>query len=330
MFSPFFQALTEKGLGYIKQWLVAVLLGAQNIEQTKALHYSSLQAMVGHVIKHPSNQRAALRQMATIGNRDAILTFNGEMINVTGGSDFYYDPHTKHYTGQLKILDTWCPGVRLADKGINMDFIHTSDGYPVYFDTTDNFYDLRERFMNNVKRFRSLMGFPEKVTLTTIVDRGIFSMGVFSEIVQSPNEHIITWEKGYNNDKWDENKEYETGYIVKTRNHRKDTRLIYYRYQDGLWEKDTGMRQVIVRIMDNKWKILIEVSILTDDKKRDASEAIGLMLKRWVQENDFKYLIKHFGINEITTYAFVDYKDLKEKIEDKLYTCGRYKELTKD
>ncbi len=41
-------------------------------------------------------------------------------------------------------------------------------------------------------------------------------------------------------------------------------------------------------------------------------------------------MIKHFGINQITTYAFVDYRDLREKIEDKLYTGGQYKELTRD
>ena len=88
------------------------------------------------------------------------------------------------------------------------------------------------------------------------------------------------------------------------------------------------MRQVIVRILDKNSKTLLEVSILTDDKEREANQVVGLMLRRWVQENDFKYLKKHFGINEITTYAFVDYKDLRDKIEDKLYKGGKYKELT--
>ena len=330
VFAPYLQKLKESGLEYIKQWLVAILLGAQNIEQTKELHYSSLNTMLGHVIKHPSNQRIALKQIATTDNTANILRFNGKMVNVTSRSDFYYDPHTKHYTGQLKILDTWCPGVRLADKGLNMDFIHTTDGFPVYFDTTDNFYDLRERLSKNIKRFRLLMGFPEDKIITTIIDRGIFSMEVFKEKVKSLTEHIITWEKGYNRDKWNENAPYGLGHIIKKRNHRHDTRLVHYRYQDGIWDKDTDMRQLIVRVLDKNGKTLIEVSILTDDKKRKATEVIELMLKRWVQENDFKYLIKHFGINGITTYAFVDYKELREKIEDKLYTSGKYKELTKE
>jgi hypothetical protein len=76
--------------------------------------------------------------------------------------------------------------------------------------------------------------------------------------------------------------------------------------------------------------VLIELSILTDDKERPATEVIELMLKRWVQENDFKYMIAHFGINQITSYAFTHYKDLKDKIEDKLYTCSKHKSLTKE
>lgn len=90
------------------------------------------------------------------------------------------------------------------------------------------------------------------------------------------------------------------------------------------------MRRIIVRVMDKNWDTLIEVSIITDDRHRDAGEITWLMLKRWVQENDFKYLIKHFGINQITTYAFTDYKELKDKIEDKVYICNEHKSLTKE
>jgi hypothetical protein len=304
-------------------------LGAQNIEQTKTLHHGSMQAIFGRVIKTPYNQRMAIKTIVEQNNKDDILRFNADLVNAKSEKDFYYDPHTKHYTGQLKTLATWCPSVRLADKGINMDFIHTTDGYPVYFNSTDNFYDLRERFLKNVQEFRSLISFPQDQCLTIIIDRGIFSANIFENIVNMPNMHIITWEKGYERDKWDVGLKTSKGYIVKTRNHKNDKQLVHYQYQERLWDKNPDMRQIIVQVLDKKWDVLIEVSILTDDKQRDTQQVIKLMLKRWVQENDFKYLIKHFGINEITTYAFVDYKDLKEKIEDKLYTCGEHKKLTK-
>jgi hypothetical protein len=34
------------------------------------------------------------------------------------------------------------------------------------------------------------------------------------------------------------------------------------------------------------------------------------MFHRWLQENDFKYMEKHFGINQITSYASHSYEEL--------------------
>jgi hypothetical protein len=143
-----------------------------------------------------------------------------------------------------------------------MDFIHTTDGYPVYFNTNDNFYDMRERFLANIKAYRKLMDIPQDMVLTHILDRGIFSMEVFSEIINSLYDHIITWEKDYNNDKWDDSKEGRAGSIIKYRNNSKDTRLVHYRYQEGIWDKNLKMRQIIVRVFDKSGKVSIEVSVL--------------------------------------------------------------------
>ncbi len=329
IFAPFFNKLHKKGLQYIQQWLVAVLLGCQNIEQSKELNYSSLQAMLGTAHKTLHIQRISLKEAASRTNTEQILQFNAELLNVNKQRDFYYDPHTKHYTGHLKILSTWCASIRLADKGINMDYIHTTTGHPVYFKTMDNFYDLRERFPLNITEFRKLLNFDKKDVLTYIIDRGIYSIIVFMAIIESEDTHIITWEKDYKKDKWNEEDSYGKGAIVKKRNNNQDTKLVHYRYQELTWDKHPKMRQIIVRIYDKNWKVLIEVSILTDDKNRPANEIIELMLTRWVQENDFKYMIKHFGLNQITSYASTDYKALRDKIEDKIHTCSNHKAQTK-
>ena len=60
-----------------------------------------------------------------------------------------------------------------------------------------------------------------------------------------------------------------------------------------------------------------QVTILTDDLNRAAAEIIRLMFQRWVQENDFKYLDKHFGINQITRYRSIEYGKLKGQAEDR-------------
>ncbi len=161
-------------------------------------------------------------------------------------------------------------------------------------------------------------------------DRGIYSLDVFKDIINSLILHIVTWQKGYENDKWDEGSGNERGSIIRDKNKKGDQKLIHYGYQENTWDKEPAMRQIIVRVYDKKWNVQIELSIITDDKNRDTKEIINLMLKRWVQENDFKYMIRHFGLNQITAYAFTDYRALRDKIEDKIYICSRHKALTKE
>lgn len=330
IFTPILNKLSGAGLGYIRMWLVSVLLGCQNIEQNKKINYTSLNQLIGAMPKTLRTQRSLLKEAATNHNTGQVLRFNADLVGANKQSDFYYDPHTKHYTGQLKTLSTWCPSVRLADKGINMDYIHTTSGQPVYFNTSDNFYDLRERFKPNIEAFRLLCGFDQEQVLTFVVDRGIYSLDVFKDIIDSPNLHIVTWQKGYENDKWDDNAGHGKGSIVRDKNKKGNTKLLHYIYQEKTWDKEPGMRQIIVRVLDKKWDVQIELSIVTDDKDRDAIEIITLMLSRWVQENDFKYMIRHFGLNQITAYAFTNYRALRDKIEDKIYICSYHKALTKE
>lgn len=71
----------------------------------------------------------------------------------------------------------------------------------------------------------------------------------------------------------------------------------------------------------------IEVSIFT---KRKAGEIIKLMFDRWIQENDFKYPDKHYGIDQITSYAATNYRKLEKIIEDKQIKSGAFKGVEKE
>ncbi|HRI14141.1 MAG TPA: hypothetical protein PLX89_14185 [Verrucomicrobiota bacterium] len=59
------------------------------------------------------------------------------------------------------------------------------------------------------------------------------------------------------------------------------------------------------------------MALLTNDRSRAAAEIVRLMFGRWVQENDFKYLDQHFGINQITSYQSIDYAQLKAALTDR-------------
>jgi hypothetical protein len=312
-----------------KQFLLTVLLGAKNIEQTKLLDFNALKAMLGMATSNRYRQRTSLSKMSTEDNVKALLQYNAQLVNANQYSDFYYDPHVKQYSGAEKILKGWCPTIRSASKIINMDFIHTApDGHPVYVETTDNFYDLRERFIKEVKEFRDIVGCEDQI-LTFIVDRGIYSFKVFETIVNDKHLHLVTWEKGYKKDKWDDKNISGEFSIHRGRNNCHDLRRYDFEYIDQNWGKKSNVRQIIVRATNPKRRT-IEVSILTDDTTRKAEEMIELMFSRWVQENDFKYSEKHFGINEITSYSKISYKELKDLIEDKQIKRGEYKAYEKE
>lgn len=42
------------------------------------------------------------------------------------GDDFYFDPRTKHYTGELKVLEGRCPKIRFPDKVPRSEFFDTA------------------------------------------------------------------------------------------------------------------------------------------------------------------------------------------------------------
>jgi len=53
------------------------------------------------------------------------------------------------------------------------------------------------------------------------------------------------------------------------------------------------------------------------------------MFNRWVQENDFKYLDKHFGINQLTSYRSTPYQQLRDQLSDRQVPNHAYVEKMK-
>ncbi len=71
------------------------------------------------------------------------------------------------------------------------------------------------------------------------------------------------------------------------------------------------------------------MSIITDNETMASEEVIEAIMSRWLQENDFKYLGKHFGINEITSYDYENYQEVSKNIEDKETLTGEIISLRK-
>ena len=310
----------------LQQWLASVLLGCHNVEQTKYLNWDDLSVLLGRVTRFPRPQRDELERLANTATLPALWRWNVGQTEAGGGGDFYLDPHTKHYTGMRPLLKGWCACIRWADKALHSDYLHTVKGEPVYLECADNFADLRERCWGVVSRARQVLGWPPEKVLTLIVDRGIFGLEVFEKILADPCLHLVTWEKGYVRGSWNEQAKNGEFTLERKRNRAEDVRVYRFEYMDRPWTKDPRMRQLIVRATNPAGET-IEVSVLSDDRERAATQLIALIFNRWLQENDFKYLDKHFGIDQITSYRTVAYAKLAGQIDDRQIQSGQAKAL---
>jgi hypothetical protein len=309
------------------QWLASLLLGALNIEQTKFLNWEDLAQLLASVVRFPHPQRQELERLATPASFQGLACFNARCLGVGEQSDFYFDPHTKQYTGQENVLQGWCPAIRGADKAMHSDFIHTAAGEPLYFETSDNFCDLRQRFFEVVERCRQVLQWPQERVLSWVVDRAIFGQEVFEKVLCDEGMHLITWEKGYQAQSWPPAGGVSGSMVIeRARNRADDIRSYHLQYWDRRWPKEERLRQIVVQATNPNGRS-IQVAVLTDDTQRAASEIVRLMFCRWVQENDFKYLDKHFGINQITSYGVVGYEELAEHVEDRQVRSAEAKAL---
>jgi hypothetical protein len=142
-------------------------------ERTSGIHrlrldFDGLSVMLGRTLRGRRPQRLQLGARACTEAADPLLVLNAREVNAQNYSDFYYDPHTKHYTGPLKTPKGWCGSNHFADKVLHTDFIHTCAGHPVYIAYADNYEDLRKRFGKTVENFRNLLNLEPPRVLTFV------------------------------------------------------------------------------------------------------------------------------------------------------------------
>lgn len=320
-------AVVEPPQPLLRQWSASLLLGAVNIEQTKFLNWQDLELLLGTVVRFPAPQRELLKSVATDTTVEALFRFNAQ--GLSASSDFYFDPHTAHYTGQQNVLKGWCPALRLADKALHSDFVHTDRGEPLYFETTDNFEDLRPRFFAVIARCRKVHRWPAERVITAVVDRGIFGAEVFEKVLADPVLHLITWQKGYVAQSWDPQAVQGQLVIERARNAAEDLRSYHFEYLDRDWPTHPQLRQLVVQATNPQGRV-VQVAILTDDRTRAAAQIIRLIFNRWIQENDFKYLDKHYGINQLTSYRVIPYEQLKGQVTDREVSSGQCQALRQE
>ena len=217
----------------------------------------------------------------------------------------------------------WCGSTHSISKIVNLDSFHTASGRPCYIQHYTPYYDMRERFFMSLVQFDRLFDVDKRTGRTFIIDRGIYGLDCFFRFEK---DYLITWEKGYQKDGWKDNEEIVQFIRYKHKNKRDYKRTYSFECQEHQWSKDPKFRRIIVKATNYKERTIM-VSILCSNPTIPLQDAVWLICNRWLQENDFKYLDRHFGINQLDSNACCDFSERSEDLKDKEVDSKDYKML---
>jgi hypothetical protein len=313
--------------GLQTQWIGQVLQGAVNIEQSRLVSAADLSWFTGPVVPGTDPQRTALRREAGL---EAVLEVYADNARLLAdgpgrGRAFYYDPHSKEYTGGLKVMKDWCGRRHGVAKVMHIDMIHSESGRPCFAQHYSPYYDLRERFFMTLELFDRLFDPRDRAGRLFVLDRGIYGLDALRRFER---DHVLTWEKGYGGDGWDGAEPDLVFQRTRPRNGAVDLKLYRFECREQPWRRDPRFRRILVRATNPKGRT-IRVSVLCSDPDVPMERAVWLIFNRWLQENDFKYLDRQFGLNQLTSYASKAVAEEAGQLRDMPVDSPEYRELRK-
>lgn len=311
--------------GVERQMICQILQGAVNVEQSKSLCHDSLSRFCEAPVRTRKAQRDALAAGASIESVLEVYRRNATFL-VDGpnrGDLFYFDPHTKEYTGDLDVLKGWCGRRHGVAKVVNLDFFHTRSGRACFIGHYSPYYDMRERFFMSLALFDQLFVVDRRNGRTFVIDRAIYGLETLGRF---GGDFLITWEKGFDGTGWDDDAATISFERERKRNNSKDDRTYRFQCQESSWKRDRTFRRILVKATSPEGREIL-VSVLCNNPAMDVQDVVWAIFRRWLQENDFKSLDVHYGINQLDSRSFTSFEAAADSFEDRPVDCPEYKEL---
>jgi hypothetical protein len=210
---------------------------------------------------------------------------------------YYVDGHFSPYAGQEPVAKGWNAKRRLAEPGHTDVHVHDATGRALFFLNRPLNDSLVKTLPAIVREIRAVVPPDQRVVL--IFDRGGYSGAGFRALTEQ-GIGFITYLKGrkarrrFPSDRflrrwWEVD---DPAGIAKRRRH------VYRIYARATRIRGAGLVRTLV-IEDREGQI----PILTNCREMPGAKAVHLLRLRWRQENSFKYLSTHYGIEQIIQYG---------------------------
>ena len=235
----------------------------------------------------------------------------------------YVDGHVRVYHGnQTKLPRRYVSRERLCLRGMTDYWVNDVLGQPFFVVTTALTggllsklkSDIIPRLLEDVPHQPSEESLKEDVYLHRFVllfDREGYSPAFFEEIFFTHRIACITYNK-FPGEDWPQD-EFEEQEVVFKNGEKVKMKLAERRVtlSEMFWIRE------IRKLTENGH----QTSILSSDFKSSHGEIAGAIFKRWSQENFFKYMLEHFGIDRLIEYETEPIPDTARVVNP------RYREL---
>jgi transposase len=268
-------------------------LGGSTVEAAKHLTRESLGALVGAgrapCVKTLRRKLAELVPQKMAGQFLERLSRTFVASGIVGTAYLYVDGHLQVYTGKAKLAHQWSTRHRIACRGLMRYFVNDEQGRPLLFVPEALSGSLAKALPAVVEAVREILG---ERPFTLIFDRGGYDAKLFAWLKRQGID-FITYQKG-------------DPALAKEAFGRREARfegkrVRFWIAEDQILFAKTGpWRRVVVRTKSGH-----QTPILTSlGPEVGAARIACLMFARWRQENFFRYLRSHLGIDALVSYAF--------------------------
>lgn len=231
---------------------------------------------------------------------------------------YYVDGHFSPYAGQEPVAKGWNAKRRLAEPGHTDVYLHDATGRALFFLNRPLNDSLVKALPAVVREIRAVA--PDQRVIL-IFDRGGYSGAGFQALTEQ-GIGFITYLKGrkarrrFPSDRfvhrwWEVDDPAGIG---------KRQRHVYRVYERGTRIRGAGLVRTLV-VEDDEGQI----PILTNCEEMPVAKVVHLLRLRWRQENSFKYLSTHYGIEQIIQYGVTTATD--ERLVDNPARARLHKQI---
>ena len=287
----------ESGYGVRRVILTLFFLHAlrcKSIEQSKHIVGKDFEDLVGGDFLRLQPLRNAVDEIvARPGFDRAIDTYYRDLIAQTDrGDGFYYtDGHFSTYYGKRRVPKGYDPRRQMPFKGRSTIYLHNSLGEIVYlFESPTN-----TSLSNDIERLISEVGsLGMKLKRKTLgFDRGGFSTKCF-RFLHLRKMYFVSYLKNRKKERAIDPSLF-TSHKFKTEDGEENEYMIFER--ERILKSYGRIRIIVLLGTDGE-----QIPIMTSNPYLRAATVVYFLKRRWREENCFKYMIEHFGIDLLCTY----------------------------